>query len=186
MGFLRSIFPSRSATSEVNPAQPAKPITSGKEMMGKLRLGWLTNKPGIGSGPNGQGSDSVSAALVDWPLNGNIVTILGSSVGDGSVYTTSTFGIIGGIGHERVRNAAMAFTSAAQRHLALSAPTTDFSYPTPGQIRFFFVTPSGVRSVTFTASDVEIKGSASRELFAHGQQVLTELRLIGPKIPEKE
>jgi hypothetical protein len=147
-----------------------------------LRLGWLTKKPGVGEAGNGRGGDEISAVLMDWPLNGDIVTILASSVGDGSVYTTSTFGIIGGIGHERVRNAAVAFTRVAQKHVALSAPTADFSFPTPGEIRFFFVTPSNVLSMTVSVADIEIKGSAARELYAYGHQVLTELRLIGPKI----
>jgi hypothetical protein len=40
--------------------------------------------------------------LMDWPINQQTATILSTSTGAASLYTTSTFGIIGGEGHETV------------------------------------------------------------------------------------
>lgn len=86
--------------------------------------------------------------------------------------------MIGGIGHESARKAATDFTSCAQRFVKLAVPTTDFSYPAPDQIRFFFVTPAGVRCLTVSAEDVQKPGTPAADLFAHAQEVVTALRLI--------
>jgi hypothetical protein len=48
----------------------------------------------------------IYAVLTDWQIDEHIATIFSASTGDASLYTTSTFGIIGGQGHETVRNAA--------------------------------------------------------------------------------
>lgn len=159
-------------------ADPGASPKTPADMMREMRLKWLTTKLPP-AGPGGQTEpNQVSAVLMDWPLGQQVVTVLASSLGDGSVYTTGTFGIIGGIGHEGVRRAAIALTEQAQADLALSIPTADFSYPDSEHIRFFFVLSSGVRSVTFPAAEVEKPGSAAWTLYAKAQEVLTELRLI--------
>ena len=48
----------------------------------------------------------VYGILMDWPIGEQIATVFSSSTGAASLYTTSTFGIIGGEGHETVRAAA--------------------------------------------------------------------------------
>lgn len=106
--------------------------------------------------------------------------MLSSSGGDASLYTTGTFGIIGGIGHEKVRKAAVAFTECAHRYLALTKPTKDFPYPDGQTLRFYMLTPSGVRTVSFPLSDIDRIDSDARALFAAAQEVVTELRLIIP------
>jgi len=145
-------------------------------MMREMRLQWLTRKPPT------QGSEEkkeeVSAVLMDWPIEEGTVTVLASSVGDASIYTTGTFGILGGIGHENARKAALSFIQCAKKHLDLASPTTDYSYPDRQHIRFFFVTDSGVRSVSFAAADVRKAGTDAYDLYAHGQAVLTEMRQI--------
>ncbi len=94
-------------------AKAAQPPTakSPAEIMRDMRTGWLTRVPEKGSY---QSEDEVSAVVMDWPLGGQTITVLSSSNGDASLYTTATFGIIGGIGHEQVRRAAVAFVGCAQ------------------------------------------------------------------------
>ena len=75
----------------------------------------------------------------------------------------------------------MSFVGCAKQHLGLALPTTDYSYPDHGHVRFFFVTPSGVRSVTFPAAESQKEGTDAHDLYARGQEVLTELRLITQK-----
>ncbi len=144
--------------------------------MRELRLQWLTRKPA----PEEKKED-ISAVVMDWPLEQQTITILASSVGDASVYTTATFGIMGGIGHEKVRKAAISLVECAKKHLGLALPTSDYSYPDHSHVRFFFVTPSGVRSVTFPATEVQKEGTDAYDLYARGQEVLTELRLTTRK-----
>ena len=145
--------------------------------MREMRLGWLTAVPEPGSYTK---DDEVVAVLMDWPLGPQIITVLASAGGDASLYTTATFGIIGGIGHEKVRAAATAFASCAQHFLSITSPTTDFPFPDNQSLLFYMVTPSGVRSVSFPMSDVDRADSPARALYAYGQQVVTELRLITP------
>jgi hypothetical protein len=66
---------------------------------------------------------------VDWPIGEHIATIVSLADGSASVYTTGTFGIIGGVGHETVRAAAKKVIKEAERHFDDSAPTQDFFLP---------------------------------------------------------
>jgi hypothetical protein len=153
------------------------PTKNPAEMMREMRTGWLTKTPEQGSYTR---DDEVIAVVMDWPLGEQIITVLSSSGGDASLYTTSTFGIIGGIGHEKVRKAAVAFVGCAQHFLSITQPTTTYPYPDSQTLRLYMVTPSGVRTVSFPLSAIEQSDSPARALFAYGQQVVTELRLITP------
>ena len=153
------------------------PSKNPAEMMREMRTGWLTKIPERGSYTK---DDEVVAVLMDWPLGEQTVTVLSSSGGDASLYTTSTFGIIGGIGHEKVREAAVAFVGCAQHFLSITHPTTAYPYPDSQSLFFYMVTPSGVRTVSFPFSAIEQADSPARALFAYGQQVVTKLRLITP------
>jgi len=147
------------------------------EMMREMRLGWLTKVPAPDSYTR---DDEVVAVLMDWPLGPQIITVLASSAGDASLYTSATFGIMAGIGHEKVREAATAFVSCAQHFLRIASPTTNFPYPGNQSLFFYMVTPSGVRSVSFPLGDIERADSPAGSLYACGQQVVTQLRLISP------
>jgi hypothetical protein len=120
----------------------------------------------------------IYAVLMDWPVGEQIATVFSASTGDASLYTTSTFGIIGGQGHETVRNAAMKFVRTADRYFDSSGPTSDYPYPTAGHVRFYFLTFTGVRVVDAELASIDNGTSKYRELFGLGQDVLTELRLV--------
>ena len=121
-------------------------------------------------------------ALMDWPLgDGNIVSVVGLCDGNASLYTTSTFGIIGGVGHESVRRAAANFVRVADKFYADSVPTTDHSYPAGNRAKFFLVTFDGVRFIDADFDLVANGKSKFSELFNEGQKLLTELRLTVEK-----
>ncbi len=120
----------------------------------------------------------VYAVLIDWPLgDGVIATVVSSSTGGASLYTTSTFGIIGGEGHDTVRAAAKALVRASDRHLTAASPTTEFPYPREGHVRFYFLTFDGVRVIDTDLATITDGTNKYAELFGLGQAVLTELRL---------
>ncbi len=175
MKFLRTLFATLFTTAAVakGETKPSAPLNA--DAMREMRLQWLNTKP---AAPGAAEPDRVFAALMDWPLTQATATVLASAGGDASLYTTGTFGVIGGIGHESARNAATAFTTCAQRYVKLATPTTDFSYPTADQIRFFFVTPAGVQCLTVSIADVQKSGTPAADLFARAQEVVTALRLI--------
>jgi hypothetical protein len=161
----------------IPPRRSELPTKSPAELMREMRYGWLTKAPEKGSYSR---EDEVVAAVMDWPLGEQIVSVLSSSNGDASLYTTSTFGIIGGIGHESVRKAATAFIDCAQHFLSITSPTTVYPYPDKQSLCFYMVTPSGIRTVSFPLEATEQADSPARALFAYGQQVVTELRLTMP------
>jgi hypothetical protein len=176
--FLRALFAGLLSTAAAKAAEPVHPKDPAA-MMRAMRNAWLTKIPEKGSYSR---DDEVVAVLMDWPLGDKTVTVLASSGGDASLYTTSTFGIIGGIGHEKVRKAATDFAGCAQNFLSLTKPTSDFSYPDAVTLRFYMVTASGVRTVSFPLKDTEDAQSPARALYICGQNVVTELRLITPEL----
>jgi hypothetical protein len=176
MKFLRALFAGLVTSTGASAPSPAT-SKSPAEMMRAMRTGWLTRVPEKGSYKS---QDEVVTVVMDWPLGEQTVTVLSSSAGDASLYTTSTFGIIGGIGHEKVRKAALVFVGCAQRFLKLTTATREFPYPDNRTLRLFMVTPSGVRTVSFPLNDIDRSDSPARALYAAGQDVVTELRLITP------
>ena len=119
--------------------------------------------------------------LMDWPLGEQTATVFSTSTGTASLYTTSTFGIIGGEGHETVRTAAMNFVRAADRFFDASIRATEYPYPTADRVRFYFLTFEGVRVIDTDLASITNGSSKHAELFGLGQAVLTELRLITEK-----
>jgi len=176
MKFLRTLFAGLVAGTAAKAAEPS-PAKSPSDMMREMRIMWLKTIPEKGSYKT---ETEVVAVLMDWPLGDKIATILSSSGGDASLYTTSTFGIMGGIGHEKVRKASIDFVSCAQHFLDITSPSPDYAYPDQNTLRFYMVTPSGVRRVSFPMSEIEKKDSPARALFAYGQEVLTQLRQTTP------
>ena len=63
----------------------------------------LTTPPARTGGKPTEAFPRVYGILMDWPISGQTATVFSTSSGAASLYTTSTFGIIGGEGHESVR-----------------------------------------------------------------------------------
>lgn len=120
----------------------------------------------------------VSGIVMDWPLKTTTVTVVSHLTGDASVYTTGTFGVIGGIGHEAVRTAATNCVKLSQKLHEDAIPTTDYPYPTKGRVRFYLICYDGVRVIDADLNAVEKRKDKCSDLFMAVQKVLTELRLI--------
>jgi len=100
--------------------------------------------------------------------------------GDASLYISSGGGIIGGIGHENVRRAAIAFVRESAGYLNQMASTSDFPYPPPAHVRFYVRTREAVYVTERREQDLGEKRDALWPLFYAGQNVLTELRTVAP------
>jgi hypothetical protein len=123
--------------------------------------------------------------LMDWPIsNGNIATVVGFCDGNASLYTTSTFGIIGGAGHESVRRAAASFVRMADKFYPDSTPTSEYSFPAENRVKFYLVTFDGVRVIDADLKSVSSGNDKFSELFGEGQKLLTKLRLTTEKKAE--
>jgi hypothetical protein len=151
------------------------------EMMRQLRLTILTttaSQTGLKPTPE---NPRVFTALMDWPLGTNMISVYGSCTGDASIYTTSTFGLIGGIGHETVRNAAHQFVKIAETHYDDAVPTKDFPFPKPGHIYFYLVCFDGVRMIDVTEESLRTGKAKCLDLGNAAQRLITELRLTMEK-----
>jgi len=124
---------------------------------------------------------TVYGVLTEWDLGGVTATVMSMRDGTASLYTTSTFGIIGGQGHESVLKAAIRYVELAKQYVDSSKPVTDFPYPKSGQVYFYILTYDGVRLCIGDEHAIESGSDPTRPLFAAAQDVLTELRLIMEK-----
>jgi hypothetical protein len=105
------------------------------------------------------------------------VTLTSYSSGDASLYFSTGGGILGGIGHETVRNAARQFVSSGQALLNKMKEVASFPLPLAGMTHFYVLTNHGVYGSPELISD-DLKKSKSEffVLFAAGQDVITEIR----------
>jgi hypothetical protein len=159
-------------------SQTNNPTEKNAEMMCQLRLKILTTSASEAGLKPTQDYPRVFNALMDWPLGTNIISVYGSCTGDASIYTTSTFGVLGGIGHETVRNAAHQFVKIAETHYGDAAPIKDFPYPKPGHIYFYLVCFDGVRMIDVTEESMRTGKTKCLDLGNAAQQLITELRLV--------
>lgn len=118
--------------------------------------------------------------LVEWPMGDLIATILALADGTASLYTNSTFGIVGGFDHAHARNAAKDLIQSTEDILNDTNSTTDFAYPKIDQVKFFLLTKSGVRSAVVNFETVENSSAKPNfiDVFAKAQNLLAELRKI--------
>ena len=147
------------------------------EVMKDVRLMFIGIKAGeVGMAPCAEFPRAWGVAM-DWPLpSGHTATVVADKEGHASLYTTSTFGILGGIGHEPVRAAAQTFVRIAERFVDQAAPVSEFPYP-PGDRAYFYIrTYEGVRRVEALPADIANAALGLGAFFNAGQNVLTELR----------
>ena len=152
--------------------------TDPAQTMRALRVAFLSASPAaLGFAPTRE-YPRVFGVAMDWPLGEHTATIVSALDGTASLYTTSTFGVIGGAGHEAVRIAAQRFVKAAEAHHGDAVPTNAYPYPTKDKIRFYLRTFDGVRVIEAeTASAYSTSGKYSA-FFRAGQAVVTELRKV--------
>jgi ankyrin repeat protein len=120
----------------------------------------------------------VYGAIFEFPLEEFIGTVVTLSDGNASVYSTGTFGVIGGCEHETVRAAAKAFVRAAQDFHDEAETTSEFPYPNPDRIRFYLLTYNGVRFIDTDAESLASGTNQYSTLFNKGHELLAEIRGI--------
>jgi hypothetical protein len=180
LGFLASILGVGCKPSQPTSVGQLTPSPSA-QMMSQLRTKMLTTPPSeFGITPT-SGFPRVYGVLMDWPLGENTVTVVSLCDGNASLYTTSTFGVIGGVGHESVRVAASQFVRTADKHYSEAVATKEYPYPSAGSVRFYLVSFAGVRMIETDIDALTSGKDKCVDLWNDGQRVLTELRVIGEK-----
>ena len=148
------------------------------QAMRELRVTFLSSSAAsLGFRPSRE-YPRIFGVAMDWPVGEETGTIVSALDGSASLYTTATFGIIGGDAHEPVRAAAQRFVRAAESHHDEAVPTGTYPYPARGKVRFYLRTFEGVRVIESDAASVYASSGPHSALFRAGQAVLTELRKV--------
>jgi len=162
------------AMSQTNEPQKKGPA----EMMREMRFRALSTSPSEwGQKPTTE-YPHVCGVIMDWPIEAATVSVVSFSSGDASIYTTGTFGVIGGVGHDSVRSAARSFVRVGEKYFDQATVTKEFPYPQAGRVRFYLVCYDGVRVIEADSQSVASGKEKYSDLYLAGQSVITELRKI--------
>lgn len=149
-----------------------------------LRHMALTQSPAErGARPSAQ-APHCFAVVLDWNLEGAAdgerltASIYAGHDGSASLYTTGSFGIVGGEGHDGIREAARRAVEGSQGQWAEARSVLEYPYPEGTAFHAYLIGFDGVRRLT---GDFEELCEAEERhplfgLFDAMQQVLTLLR----------
>lgn len=119
--------------------------------------------------------------VVDFSIGDAIATIVALRDGTASLYTTGSFGMIGGERFLAVRHAAIQCVRESAdirgEHADAFKKADDFAYPEDGEMSFHLLGYEDVESVRVSEDEVYSRAHLLTPIFAYAQGVLTQLRL---------
>jgi hypothetical protein len=107
-----------------------------------------------------------------------VVTLAAFDSGDASLYFSNGGGVLGGIGHETVRTAAVSFVESSRALLPSMSKTQETPLPPVGVVRFYVLTGDGIFTAEAPENELGNGGSCLSPLFYAGCDVITQLRLV--------
>lgn len=98
--------------------------------------------------------------------------------GNASIYFSNGGGVIGGIGHESIRNAAISFVKESANYLDRMDLVTSYGLPEAGHVKFYVLTKKGCYHIDEVEDNFDNNKSELTSLFFSGHGVITELRKV--------
>lgn len=124
-------------------------------------------------------ADAAAYGVVfEFAIDNETVTIVAFATGDASIYFSSGGGMIGGIEHPAVVDAAKAFVRAAEGVAPRLSPTAAFPRPAVGEMRFYVLTGRGVVTASAPEGEVIAGDHMLSPLFFAANDLITQYRLI--------
>jgi hypothetical protein len=148
------------------------------EAMNEMRTKLVTTSPSELGFQSDEEFPHLYGAMLEFRLDELTATVYGLKDGSASVYTTGGFGVLGGIGHDSVRQAARQFVTVASKYRDRGEATATFPYPADGKAQFYFLTYDGPTLCVVDEDAVMSGQDQMREVYAAGQDLLTQLRLV--------
>jgi hypothetical protein len=142
----------------------------------KLRLMALT-KTQRDLGQDEDTDPRVWMAMMDWPIETAMVTLVSFADGTTSLYFSNGGGIIGAGTHEPVVRVSAQFLAVSELLRAGFVPAVDFDQPDPGTVRFFARTPTSTLVADAALEEIEAGTHLLLPLFARAQDVITAVRM---------
>ena len=123
-------------------------------------------------------ADAPYGALMEMVISNSTVTLACLADGDARVLYNTGGGMVGGVSHEPVRQAAREFVALAQK--ALPGMTKTTTYPTPGvdKVRFYALTRRGVFTIETERQTLGSRRNDLSSLYASGQEVVAQMRQV--------
>ena len=118
----------------------------------------------------------VYAAVMDWDMGSDIVTLVAQVTGEANFYVKSGGGMVGTGKHINVSEAAQGFTAMAQEYLKFTVPVEDTPLPLKNYVRFYFLTNIGKFTATEDYRNIDNKTSQWTPLFTAANNVIAEMR----------
>jgi|SRR5579872_1867538 len=181
------------AATDVSPAQPggaaaARP-SHAADRPSNVYLGFRSLALGrtphdFGLTPTGPGPTAFGIVM-DIGFERGVATVAGFSSGDASLYLSHGGGIIGGIDHKIIRDAAQAWVASAQPHLTSLKATTTFPLPAAGEVRIYVLTDRGVLAARSTTDDLDRGGPEWSPIWQSAQVLIAAIHQVSdsPKAP---
>ena len=129
----------------------------------------------------GEALRGVAVAMMEIGLATGTATFVAIADGTVSMYTSTGGGVIGGGGHAAVLEAARRFRGAMADSRHLLEPSSEFPLPEPGTVRFHARTLDSDWTAMATEQALRTRQHPLAELYAAGQDLVTELRLSTPR-----
>ena len=101
--------------------------------------------------------------------------------GDASIYFSNGGGMLGGIDHQTVKNAALSFIQTSLNFITAFKKTCNHSFPKDAHTNFYILTQDGIYTTEAFTDDLGNKRSELSPLFFAGQAIITAYRLIEKK-----
>ncbi len=140
-----------------------------------LALGATMEQIGVNFQTN---QTKIYGVIMDWDLGDGTATLISFLSGDASLYLSSGGGMIGGSGHQNIKNTAIAFIDKANGYLELTSKADSTPLPEKSCIKFYFLTNNGIFVGQEQMINIENSSSKWIDLFEEGNKVISEIRIV--------
>ena len=126
-------------------------------------------------------SNPVYGVLVETGYADSVSTL--SAMGDGSISLYSSRGesTTGLEQDELARKVCLSLISSAKQYISQLQPASEYPYPSPGYVSFYFLTLQGVLSATAKEQDLEKRDHPLSPLYHQVKEMITQARLADEK-----
>lgn len=123
----------------------------------------------------------VFGVIMEWGMVEGAVTLPCYQSGDASLYFSTGGGVIGGVSHPAVSEAAKKFVFLGQDFLQHAQVTEQYALPAKDEVKFYLLTNKGKYTAASDIESMENGTSVWLPMFESGNDVITELRLVNEK-----
>jgi len=116
--------------------------------------------------------------IMEMGIPKSVVTLAAFADGDARLYYKTGGGMVGGISHQNVRQAAQEFVALSRKVLGRMTKVTEYPLPEPDRVRFYVLTPRGVFTTETDRQRLGETASDLSNLFRSGQEVVTQMRQV--------